>query len=127
MRRLILVVVVMLAGAANAADWSVQVHLAALHHEQHKYEAFTPGIAAVVEDGRYVASAGHYSNSYGDPSAYVAGGLRLGRWRVQAVVANGYERLNGRDVEVSPLIQYASGKKIVISILPYAIGFGVEF
>jgi hypothetical protein len=111
------------APTAPAADWYGQLHIAALHPQQYKYELFTPGVGLVREGEKYVVSAGAYSNSHGEPSGYLVAGKKVKGVRLQAGLVSGYDTLYPVTIWVSA--QWVFGSKVV-TLLPGAAAFGLE-
>jgi hypothetical protein len=108
---------------AACADWYGQLHIAAIHPQQYKYELFTPGLGIVREGEKYVVSAGAYSNSHGEPSGYLSAGKKVKGARLQAGLVSGYDTLYPVTIWVSA--QWSFGSKVV-TLLPGAAAFGLE-
>lgn len=125
MKGWLLVVFMGLVGAVEAGEWGVQFHLGSKHYVSGDYNEFNPGIGYVYRHHNVVLGAGGYRNSFSKDTYYIGAGRQFSSGiTIMAVYATGYD--GKTEGPVNAVIQYRQGQ-VLLTLLPGAVGIGLEF
>ena len=122
---------------ADTYDVDVQLHFASQHFTRfneygERWNQTNPGAGIIITSERYAYFAGGYKNSYFRTTAYLGAAyieprtkLRLGVMLVTGYINEDNQGL--KDLPVPCPVVQANIKGLVLTLLPMAVGFGVEF